>query len=208
MLDSKIIEMYQRSGIPQVYWESHIKNIPDKAYKEQVIEWINGLKANRFNHLESSKGMYIHGPYGSGKSAIAAMLLRAGVGVGIFGLWVNYRQIAGFKIDKNEFDEHETYYERMLSVPLLVIDEVEFKINKGFLVETLEDLVRNRTQKRRPTVVTSNHSTKYLSEIGQSNDKNDMVIYSQISGFLGVFPEAFQPMYVYGRNFRTNPVSN
>lgn len=202
MLDSKIVEMYQRINIPQIYWYTHVKNIPENTYKEVVIDWVQNFKTK----LAENKGLYIHGPYGSGKSAIAAMLLRSGAAVGVFGLWVNYRQIAGFKIDGDKFDENETYYQRMLSVPLLVIDEVEFKTNKGFLVETLEDIVRNRTQKRRPTVLTSNHSTKYLAELSDSNDKNDRVIHSQISGFIGVFPEAFIPMYVFGRNFRTNPV--
>jgi len=201
-LETELSNLYERIKLPELYWKVSLVHIPDQPYKETVRDWIENITSK----LQQGKGLYVYGTFGSGKSAIGAMLLRAALAHNLFGLWVNYRDLAKFQIENTSFDDVETYMQRICSVPLLVVDEFELKLNKQYHVYVLEDLVRTRHQKGKITVITSNHSPKYLIELKQSSSEVKRKEGALIEGLVGVMPEAFDMMLVTGRNFRKQPV--
>lgn len=201
-MDSNLLKMYQRLNLPELYWEVSMSHVPDKPYKEKINDWIVNIK----DKLHSGKGLFLYGDFRHGKSALAAMILRAALARGVFGLWVNYRDLVAYKVDKIKFDEYETFYERMLNVDLLVIDELEFRLNKHYDIDVLENIVRSRHLDKKVTIVTTNHSLKYLNEMKDDAEKDTRKLSKLLAGFVAILPEAFEPVFVSGRNFSKNPV--
>lgn len=197
MIDLDLQKIYNRIRLPELYWESRFSMIPDKPYKERVLEWDHDHIKDR---LREGKGLYLYGTYGHGKSAIAALILKSAAAKAILGLWINFRDLTEAKIDKTSFDDFETLRERAFSVPLLVVDEFEVCLPDWYNVKLLDNLVRTRHQDKKITIITSNHSPKDLLF------PNNKELANLSGSFLGVFPEVFNMVHVNGKNFRKEKI--
>lgn len=192
MIDLDLQKIYNRIRLPELYWESRFSMIPDKPYKERVLEWDHDHIKDR---LREGKGLYLYGPYRHGKSAIASLVLKSAAAKGVLGLWVNFRDLPSAAIDGTQFDEFQTLQDRLLNVDILVIDEFEATVKKWFNIELLENTIRTRHAKKKITIITSNHSPPTLQFPKNEELKNLM------GGIMGIFSEAFTPILVEGKNF-------
>jgi DNA replication protein DnaC len=190
----------KRIRLPELYWESRLSIIPDSPHKEVVEQWDHDNVRDR---ISEGKGLYIYGKWGTGKSAIAAIILKAAAANGIFGLWVNFKDLPSVHVDDDTFDDFETFPERLRAVDLLVIDEFEATKKKWFAIELMEDIVRTRHQNKKVTLITSNQSPVDLTFPGAKPTINDKELRHLTEGFLGVYPEAFHDLEVIGKNFRS-----
>jgi DNA replication protein DnaC len=147
-------KLLQHLTIPRVHWDARLAEIPGTCpHLPSVTDWVENV-ATRVNQ---PFGLLLLGEPSMGKSAIAAICLKAAASRGIFGYWVNHRQLPAQRINNQPFDENQTIWERACSVPLLIIDEVQL-IREAYTEQILEELVRIRIDERLCTILTSNHS--------------------------------------------------
>lgn len=156
MLSERILT---RLGIPKNHWNANLDYIPDKVYWKTIFKtYISNLVEN----IKKPKGLYVNGPFGSGKSAVGAILLKEAFARGKTGYWINARSIPKHEIEKTTFDTQFTVYERACFVDLLVIDELliypEIKATELYM----EFLIRKRVEEKKCTIITSNHTIQDL----------------------------------------------
>jgi len=146
-------EYLERMKVPKLLWLVELDRVPQKQ-KRIVLKYINELP----KYLGLGWGLLMWGVFGSGKSGAAAVILKFGVTKQKrTGLWVFADDIPGYVIEKISFDQEETYYDRMLSVDLLVIDELLFKNKKDSFADTVVEMVfRRRLAQKKSTIFTSN----------------------------------------------------
>lgn len=140
--------------------------------------------------LSSGVSMWLHGPYGSGKSSIAAILLKAAFKAGQVGYFIKANDITGHLITRDPYDARSTVYEHLQEVPLLVIDEFQMRPNMAQLESTVEDMIRARVGEKKSTVVTTNHSLDDLEK--------------RFPALSNVIKETFICLKVAGKDFRAN----
>jgi len=149
-MDEKILE---RMRLPRNHWGSRLAEIPDACeHKEKFQRYVEDIS----EHVRDGRGLLLLGKYSTGKSACAAICLKAAAVAGHLGLWINAREILSHKIQKTPFDEEFTLYERVLVVPVLVVDEVTVASTATQVEAEIENVVRSRLEDRRATIVTTN----------------------------------------------------
>lgn len=159
-MDTLTKEYFQRMNIPSLYWNVSSDKIK-QPQQNLVLRYIDNFLAYR----KKGWGLLFWGEYGSGKSAAAAVILKEGVAInGKTGLWVFADQIPAYVIDRTKFDSQETFVERMISVDLLVIDELILHRKDTFMDTAVEMVFRRRLSAIRPTLITSNISPKQFEE--------------------------------------------
>ena len=162
-----------------------MREIPQYPYKAIVAKYVEKLA----DQVRKGIGLILWGPYGSGKSAIGCILLKAlFVKTGQIGLWVRATDIPSFVIEKTSFDSVETYKDRMASVPLLVIDELIVRGNDRFRETVVEDLIRERTNEGLATIITTNLPPSELRK--------------RYPALAAVLQECSLPIKVHGCDFR------
>lgn len=189
MEDKKILKMYDFVRLPENHYNCRVSEIPDTmAYKPTVVDWFENIVSK----VDKRIGLYINGPYGTGKSAIAAIILKVAAAHGIFGLWINMGDLHDYFLNKemHTFDEGVTMWDRARDVPILVIDEVDIqqksKNPKKYWGETaLENLIRHRTRHSGLTILTSNHSPAYVKTNlpGLATILTEATTLLQVNGF-------------------------
>lgn len=175
-----------RLHIPQVHIKAVLDKIPGNPKHKKTLEsYVNNIKKN----VDKGQGLFLHGEYSRGKSALAAICLKAAYGqCGYIGLWIKAGDIPNYIINEIQFDSEETYYERCLSVPLLVIDEFKLRKDIKFTENSVEDLVRARIDLQKSTIITTNVSLKQLEE--------------EYPAFHVVLQEGLYPIKIQGHDFR------
>jgi len=171
-------------NVPQIHWKTSLAAIPRTCKHLSVI---TDLMQRLIPSIEKGEGWLLFGDYSTGKSAIAAMLLKQAARYRCFGFWINALDIPGYAIEKTLF-EGELAYERAVSTSILVIDELVLRENGGPLEQYMEMLVRRRLAAQRSTVITSNHAPS--------------VIQARYPALYAALLEAVTPIKIQGHNFR------
>lgn len=173
--------------MPERHFTATLTSIPKNLqYVRIVSDWIDHIEEN----IRKPKGFFFVGDFGRGKSALAAICLKAAAVRGHIGLWITARKIAGYRINKDMFDDYMTYMERAETVPILVIDEVQLAKgdNVGFTELAIEELIRDRIDAKLCTIMTSNLSP------GEIKDR--------VPSMANLFGEAVVKVEVAGINWR------
>jgi predicted ATPase len=171
--------------IPKNLWGATMADVPNKCpHKKLVSAYLDDIVAN----VESGQGLYLWGDYGRGKSALAAMTLKAAAIQRKLGLWIRAKDLPEYIINDTPFVEEQTMLERAKECCILVIDEFQVRKNIGFYETAIEDLLRGRIADGKTTIVTSNIVPKELSETYPP-------LYS-------VLQESLYPIKVSGHDFR------
>ena len=166
----------------------NIKGIPKAClHRDSVKEYGKNLH----DHLQTGRGVLLWGNSSTGKSAIAGMCLKRLLDFNAVhtGLWVTARRVPQYVIEGTEYDEEETMAERMISVDLLVIDEfMTFKGDNTYRQDIIEHTFRDRSEKGRTTIITTNMTLIELNK--------------QAYTFFQVIQEHCEILKVTGHNFR------
>jgi len=177
----------QRMEIPELYWECSYDIIPKTCcHMEHVTAYRNKIE----EAVEDGVGLYLWGDRSTGKTALSTLLLRDLIPLKKFGLFVMGSDIPDMIFDKKLFDLNTTYYSRLLSVDLLVIDEVIFTGKDSQREMIVETVIRKRGYDRKATILTSNISTK------------DMKLESP--NLFELVQESILPVKCIGHNFRSD----
>lgn len=178
-------EILERMRVPRVHWGATLSKIPGRCTHRKIIsDYLNNLEKN----MQLGKGLLLFGDYSVGKSAIAAIILKSAVMVRKIGLWVVHRRLPEYHIEKTLFDGETTVWERIHSVPILVVDELLLRNDIAYTEQALEYVVRQRIDMRRATIITSNYAPS--------------TIQSKYPSLESAMREAYLPVKVSGHNFR------
>lgn len=102
------------------------------------------------------ESLYLWGPNGSGKSHIAAAILNAQAAQGVAGC---YRSApAMLRMLRQGFEDRSSDHrlEALIRIPLLVLDDLGAESRNDWNDQTLFDLINERANARRATIVTCN----------------------------------------------------
>jgi DNA replication protein DnaC len=184
-------DLYELVCLPAKYQAARLSKVPEECPHYKLIhEWVYNIKDK-----VGGPGLYLYGDLRRGKSSCAAIIQKAAMANGIITLWITYRRLHEYAINKEEhmFDSYLTMIDRIRSVDLLIIDEVEVKENKKWTVEVLEDIVRDRYQQKKTTILTSNQSPDLL--------RNSRTIAPICASLTAVMKECAKPVKVEGKDF-------
>jgi len=154
-----------RAGIPLQFVNWNLNNLDNPQARgtvKEVEEYIEFLKDN----YERGKGLYIHGIIGNGKTTLASIVLNYAIDLGYSGSFMTLDQCMNLLRGREEgtvVSEVKLEIEDIW-VDFLVIDELNNKYNlkpTASVRSTLEELLRSRSNRLLPTIITSN-STKAI----------------------------------------------
>lgn len=174
-----------RMLIPKKFWYAKLAEIPDECnHKEFVIKYIDKIGQN----VDDGLGLLLWGDYGRGKSALGSIVLKAAATFGKLGLWVRAANLPKFIIEKVKFDSDILMSERILSVKILLLDEVLVRGDDRYSDTVIEDVVRERVNENLCTVITTNLSPDIFG--------------TKYPALASVLKEAVYPVRVSGFDFR------
>lgn len=145
-----------RANIPRRYWEVSFDKVPETApYRGAVQKYLTNLG----QHLERGEGLFLtHPTNGTGKTALAALVAKRALRLGYRAYYTMSEVYKTAVVQNQMFDEAQTVYDRARDVELLVLDDFgkEHKGASGWIESELENLIRERVQQRKTTVLTAN----------------------------------------------------
>lgn len=178
-------KLFRRIRLPEKHWDARIANIPDGCGHKAIVQgWCCHVEEN----IRHGRGLLLCGEYSRGKSAIAAICLKAALCQGTIGLWLNAGNLSSIVIEKHPFDEAESMIQRAARVPLLVLDELVILDRVGHNEQQVEKLVRARVDAAKCTILTTNNSPAEIKE--------------RFASLAAVLLEAVYPVKVDGFDFR------
>ena len=176
-------EHLERMCLPRLYWQAKLAEIPESCpHKKYIQKYVESIKSN----VQQGLGLLLHGDYGGGKTGISSIILKAAATNGYIGLWLRAPNLARAIMTKEMFDKKNTVWERACEVPILVVDElIIYNDNRDPFIE---DLLRERINNQRATIITTNLNP------------NDIKMH--FPALAAVMKEALFPIKVSGHNFR------
>jgi len=160
----------QRANIPERYWSATFKDVPKGAeHWGPVKTYLTDLES----FLDNGEGLYLWSvENGTGKTALATLILRRALRLGYTGYYTR-SEAAKRAMQVPErvlFDEATTVEQRLRAVDVLVLDDFgkEYRSQNGsmFTESAIEDLVRERVQRRKVTLYTANIPPRKLADNG------------------------------------------
>ena len=157
-------DMY-RMGVGPRFWGCTFDKIPDKCpHKEPFGKWLSKITYN----LNKGIGLLLSGDYGAGKTSLAVIAMkhtfvRKGSAIMIRGNQLRTAVIG------DEEDDDMTVRKRLTEVDLLTLDDVGSEHETAFGVSLMEEILRERYDKRKATIITTNLSNDDLAKkLGES----------------------------------------
>lgn len=177
-----------RMNVGELHWEAQFDLISDKLpHKRFVRKFLESIA----DHIFEGRGLLLWGGYGTGKTAIGAIICKEVVKRLGTAYLVSAMDLADAVIGKEWFDKDETVAQRLLSVNLLVIDELGGgqSDRTGWNKAYVERIVRTRTRVRQSTICISNL------------DLADLKAHYG-GGLMAIMGEKIYPVEVKGKNWR------
>lgn len=155
---------YELMGLPRRHWQTsfdEIVDVGDPSPREVVGRYLDDLHEMRTN----GHGLFLWGPNESGKSAIAAHVLKAYRSHGQATLFARSEMIRRATIDDVPVAGRDLWT-RAQSVDVLVVDDLgkEHESGSGYARSQLELLVRERYANGRVTMFTTNLTPDNISD--------------------------------------------
>lgn len=161
------VETRVRAHLPKRYWSAGLTSFSDRVM-HQVLAWT----------LDPRDGLRITGPAGTGKTFLAAALVRHRWEQGEPAL---FRPLSSIYREMREcYSAHKSekeYLARLFNAPFLVLDDLGAGGLSDFERRTVLEILDERLNECRPTVVTSNWTLQDIS------DRMDERIASRLAGF-------------------------
>ncbi len=138
----------------------------------QRISWsdLRGIDREDFDFVDSylseihlnirqGRGLLLHGTHGTGKSAIAALIIKKVISLGYDGYYITFSYLVDMYTSTwRDNAEKKWFHRRIKNASFLVIDDLgkEAELHKGIVLPFVDEVLRHRTAQASPTIITSN----------------------------------------------------
>lgn len=151
----KAYKFYQSmvtSAIPVKYRYADIKAIQVPALKNS-LDIINNYIQNLEQYKQDGLGLYIYGTTGTGKSYVSCYVLEQAMQKGYSTFFCTVEQYK-----RALFDKDNDYIYNVNESDFTLIDDYgrEFSDTKGFIDSQVDEMLRYRYDRNKPTIITSN----------------------------------------------------
>lgn len=151
----------------RIYWKaSNVPTMPECDPCESLMRVLS----------DESRGAYLHGPVGSGKTSQVASFAYLWVRRGRPAYYCTEMEMLG---KLRDWDNEQEYQRKLRTVRLLIIDEFGFAKPSEWVASTLADIIDSRYRNPKlATVFVSNYSTAQLGTLhGKHGDLGGMNPY-------------------------------
>lgn len=153
-------EDMERMRIPYRYWRVTYDEISDiqcdagYSPKEIVRNYMEKLE----EMIDEGFGLFMWGPNGSGKTSAAVVIAKEVRRRGNTVLFVEAAALKRMVVEKERFDEDETWWDRASKVDFLLLDDFgKGTLDRtGFGARLMDELIRHRNARKLVTFCTSN----------------------------------------------------
>lgn len=158
------VDDIERARIPKRFWTVSFRKIADCDYKLKIKNY--ALKIE--DMIKDGIGLFIYSKENStGKTSIAVVIVKQALKIKKTALFVRADELKDAKISHKVFDEESSLIDRALKVDLLVIDDAdkEYKGGSNYAGTLVETIIRDRSQRKMATIITSNRTPGEIAEI-------------------------------------------
>jgi DNA replication protein DnaC len=143
-----------RGKVPRRFWDANLQFMPDSPSKQKYVEYLKALD----DKLKGGTGLMLHGPFGTGKSACASLVLievlaRSSNRV----MFVQSAQLDWMARHRDDTDENGVPdWDVVTQGPFVVVDDVGAERQVDWNNAWFEEVVRARYNDKLPTILTTN----------------------------------------------------
>jgi DNA replication protein DnaC len=158
-----------RMRIPKRYWTAQPDQISDQPGKVGGISARTATKNYMDQIVEkrrTGQGLILYGTNGTGKSCMAICIGKEYRRRGHPVLFVEAADLKRLVIEREMFDEEQTFWDRALNVDVLLLDDVGkgTQDSTGLGARLLDELIRHRNANMLVTILTTNMNMEQLGE--------------------------------------------
>ena len=154
-----------RANVPPRFWNVKLSEIPEHLeYKDKVRKYLEKMD----EMLENGIGLFLYSDENStGKTSIAVLALKQALRLRRTAYFEESGRLKAALIRAEEFEENIPIERRIRTVDLLVLDDVgkEYRTESGFAENTIESVLRDRSQSMRLTIMTSNLKPNKIEQV-------------------------------------------
>lgn len=183
----------RRACLPERYWHVTLGQIPTKCeYAAVMRRYVDHIQ----DRIGKGTGLLFHGPYRTGKTSAASIVLKAALAYRYSGCFLRVGELVDSVFERWTWSDGVRSLpmrHRIVEVDVLVLDDLSAERNRDALPPLFEEIVRERFDRRRTTLLTTNLSFQTLTE-----------------RFTNVFPvlqECMVPVKVAGTNWHSENVN-
>lgn len=146
------------ANVPRSKWVADPAKVKKGLpYMKPFMDYFNNLQTN----LEQGKGLLLHGPYRSGKSCLASIIVKEVAAHRCDPYWLE-----AFEVSDGWFHKDDRYF-KSRSAHLLVVDDLGTEgqsERRDFPRESIRALFRFRLERMLPIIATTNMTPDELRE--------------------------------------------
>lgn len=145
-------EDLRRMNLPDEFWRTRVDQVSEKT-RPAVARYL--LNVDRMS--QDGIGLFVTGKRGVGKSAVAALIAKEARARGFTAYFTSLWELREMIRARIMFDDETTMLRRCQEVDFLVLDgfREEDAQEKWFGLKEVEELIRNRGNKRLVTIITT-----------------------------------------------------
>lgn len=155
----------KRANVPPRFWNVKLSEIPEHLeYRDKVRKYLEKMD----EMLENGIGLFLYSDENStGKTSIAVLALKQALRLRRTAYFEESGRLKAALIRAEEFEENIPIERRIRTVDLLVLDDVgkEYRTESGFAENTIESVLRDRSQSMRLTIMTSNLKPNRIEQV-------------------------------------------
>jgi len=156
-----------RMRVPRRYWEVRHDAIPDGASvgisaRQAATNYMTQIDEMR----RTGMGLLLWGTNGTGKTCMAIVIAKEFRRRGYPVLYIEAADIKRLVIEREMFDEDQTFWDRALNVDVLVLDDLGkgTQDSTGLGARLFDELIRHRNANKLVTIITTNMNQRDLLE--------------------------------------------
>ena len=154
-------EDLRRMRIPGRFWDASLEEIygegspSPRSVARRYMDKLDDM-------IRRGVGLLLWGPNGRGKTCMAVVIGKEARRRGYTVLFGRASELKSMVIERAPFDSEQTMWSRMLSVDLLIVDDLGkgTQDSTGFGARLIDDLLRQRASERKVTILTTNMSPR------------------------------------------------
>lgn len=191
-----------RMRLPKRYWNVTCDRVSNKTTVES--RGPRDILKNYVQNMEDMRargiGILLWGANGTGKTSMAAIIAKEYRRRFNTVLFIEAASLKSLVVSKESFDEDETYWQRAMSVDVLVLDDLGkgTKDSTGFGERLIDELIRTRNANQLVTIITTNAVVQ-----GKGEKIQDILKPSTLHSL----KEHVLAIYVEGEDMREESVS-